>query len=390
MTADQSADPIADPIAERPLAPATLAVVAGRPEPVVDAPLNPPVVLASTYQAADAVPDPAALTYGRWANPTWAAFERALGHLEGGEAVLFGSGVAAMAATLEHVPPGGAVVAPRTAYSGLSSLLTDLAAQGRIQSRLVDIADTPAVLEALDGAAMLWVETPTNPLLEIADAPALTAAGRRGGALVVMDNTFATPLGMRPLTMGADLAVHSVTKYLSGHSDVVLGAVVAADPDLAATLRGTRTLRGAVPGPMESWLALRGLRTLHVRVERACGNAAELARRLVGHPRLERVRHPSLPEHPGHERAAAQMRTFGAIISIEVRGGAEAAEQVVSALRLWRHATSLGGVESTLERRRRYASEPAEVPEGLLRLSVGIEDVDDLWRDLDEALRAAG
>jgi cystathionine gamma-synthase len=141
---------------------------------------------------------------------------------------------------------------------------------------------------------------------------------------------------------------------------------------------------------MESWLALRGLRTLHVRVERACGNAAELARRLVGHPRLERVRHPSLPEHPGHERAAAQMRTFGAIISIEVRGGAEAAEQVVSALRLWRHATSLGGVESTLERRRRYASEPAEVPEGLLRLSVGIEDVDDLWRDLDEALRAAG
>jgi cystathionine gamma-synthase len=386
MTADQSADPIA----ERPLAPATLAVVAGRPEPVMDAPLNPPVVLASTYQAADAVPDPAALTYGRWANPTWAAFERALGHLEGGEAVLFGSGVAAMAATLEHVPPGGPVVAPRTAYSGLSSLLTDLAAQGRIQPRLVDIADTPAVLEALDGAAMLWVETPTNPLLEIADTPALTAAGRRGGALVVVDNTFATPLGMRPLTMGADLAVHSVTKYLSGHSDVVLGAVVAADPDLAATLRGARTLRGAVPGPMESWLALRGLRTLHVRVERACGNAAELARRLVGHPRLERVRHPSLPEHPGHERAAAQMRTFGAIISIEVRGGAEAAEQVVSALRLWRHATSLGGVESTLERRRRYASEPAEVPEGLLRLSVGIEDVDDLWRDLDEALRAAG
>jgi len=386
MTADQSADPIA----ERPLAPATLAVVAGRPEPVMDAPLNPPVVLASTYQAADAVPDPAALTYGRWANPTWTAFERALGHLEGGEAVLFGSGVAAMAATLEHVPPGGAVVAPRTAYSGLSSLLTDLAAQGRIQPRLVDIADTPAVLEALDGAAMLWVETPTNPLLEIADTPALTAAGRRGGALVVVDNTFATPLGMRPLTMGADLAVHSVTKYLSGHSDVVLGAVVAADPDLAATLRGARTLRGAVPGPMESWLALRGLRTLHVRVERACGNAAELARRLVGHPRLERVRHPSLPEHPGHERAAAQMRTFGAIISIDVRGGAEGAEQVVSALRLWRHATSLGGVESTLERRRRYASEPAEVPEGLLRLSVGIEDVDDLWRDLDEALRAAG
>jgi cystathionine gamma-synthase len=205
-----------------------------------------------------------------------------------------------------------------------------------------------------------------------------------------VDNTFATPLVQRPLDLGADVVVHSVTKYLAGHSDVVLGATVCRPGELLMALRRHRTVRGAVPGPWEAWLALRGIRTVHLRIERAQANAAELARRLVGHPAVARVRHPSLPHDPGHVRASEQMRGFGAIVSIEVAGDAATADAVSAAVRLWVPATSLGGVESTLERRRRNASEPAVVPESLLRLSVGIEDVEDLWEDLDAALSASG
>ncbi|HEX2808915.1 MAG TPA: PLP-dependent transferase, partial [Kineosporiaceae bacterium] len=190
----------------------------------------------------------------------------------------------------------------------------------------------------------------------------------------------------RPLEHGADVVVHSVTKYLAGHSDVVLGATVTDQPALQTELHTQRTLNGAVPGPMEAFLALRGLRTLHLRVERAGRNAAELARRLGAHPNVERVRHPSLPGDPGHARARAQMSGFGAIVAIEVAGGADGAEQVAASVRLWVHATSLGGVESSLERRRRHSAEAPTVPENLLRLSVGIEDVEDLWADLSAAL----
>ncbi|HYJ76058.1 MAG TPA: PLP-dependent transferase, partial [Kineosporiaceae bacterium] len=199
-------------------------------------------------------------------------------------------------------------------------------------------------------------------------------------------NTFCTPLLQRPLEHGADVVVHSVTKYLAGHSDVLLGAAVTRDQQLRERLHGHRTTRGAIPGPAEAWLALRGLRTLHLRVERAGANAAELARRLADHPAITRVRHPSLPHDPGHARALAQMRGFGAIVAIEPAGGAEAAERLAAAVELWVHTTSLGGVESTLERRRRHASEPLRVPESLVRLSVGVEDVEDLWADLDRAL----
>jgi cystathionine gamma-synthase len=205
---------------------------------------------------------------------------------------------------------------------------------------------------------------------------------------VAADNTFATPLGQLPLALGADIVVHSVTKYLAGHSDVVLGAVVTRDAELLGRMHVYRTMHGAIPGAFEAWLALRGLRTLHLRVERASANAAELARRLQAHPAVERVRHPCLPDDPGHARASAQMTGYGAIIAVQVHGGADAAERVASGTRLWVHATSLGGVESTLERRRRHATEPLAVPENLLRLSVGIEDVEDLWHDLDAALRA--
>lgn len=382
---------MAAPDPARPWSDSTLAVVAGRPDPVPDAPVNPPVVLSSTYVGHGPV-DEDSRVYGRMANPTWEAFETALGALEGAPdgATLFASGMAAVSAVVAQVPPGGVVVTPSAAYNTALSLLDELAAGGRLAVRRVDVADTAAVARAVTGAALLWLESPTNPLLQVADVAACSAAGRAAGALVAVDNTFATPLVQRPLDLGADVVVHSVTKYLAGHSDVVLGAAVSRDAGSVQALRRHRTVHGAVAGPWEAWLALRGLRTLHLRVERAQRNAAELARRLAAHPAVARVRHPSLPDDPGHTLARRQMRGFGAIVSLECAGGAAAADAVCAGVRLWVPATSLGGVESTLERRRRHPNESHEVPDSLVRLSVGVEDVDDLWVDLDAALRAAG
>jgi cystathionine gamma-synthase len=266
------------------------------------------------------------------------------------------------------------VVAPRHAYNGTVMQLADLEARGRLTARLVDITDTDAVVKACDDAALVWLESPTNPALEIADIETIAAAAHAVGAYVVVDNTFATPLRQLPLTRGADLVVHSATKYLSGHADAVLGALVTTDDQLYDVLKGRRDLVGAIPGTLESWLALRGLRTLHLRVDRAESNATELARRLGRHPAVAEVRYPG----------------FGGIVSMVVAGGADAADLVTRSTSLWVHATSLGGVESTLERRRRWRTEPATIPEGLVRLSVGIEDVEDLWADLASALAAVG
>jgi cystathionine gamma-synthase len=368
------------------LSPATLAVTAGRPAKAPGAPVNTPVVLSSTYVGAPVGAEPGPV-YGRWTNETWTAFEAALGALEGGEALVYASGMAAIASALTLLPEGGRVVLPRNPYSGTTVAVAALADLGRAKADPVDLADTAAVVAALDGADLLWVETPSNPLLEVADLPALVAAAHERGVLVVADNTFATPLVLRPLDHGADVVVHSVTKYLAGHSDVVLGAAVTRRPDLLARLTADRTLRGGIAGPFEAFLATRGLRTLALRVERAGANAAVLAQRLAEHPEVRRVRHPSLPGDPGHARAVAQMRGFGAIVSVEV-DGEDAAERLADGVRLWVHATSLGGVESSLERRRRYPSESVLVPEGLLRLSVGVEDVEDLWADLAQALDA--
>ena len=335
------------------------------------------------------MPEPSGPVYGRFDNATWTVLEEALAELEGGgRGLVLSAGMAAVSAAIDLVEVGGVVVAPRAPYSGTGQLLGLLHERGRLVHREVPISDTAAVVEALADANLLLLESPTNPTLEIADVPALVAAAHERGALVVVDNTFATPLLQRPLDLGADVVLHSATKYLGGHSDVLLGAVVTRSDELADRLHRYRTLAGAIPGPWEAWLVLRGLRTLALRVERAGANAAELARRLSGHPDVHRVRHPSLPDDPGHARAAAQMNGFGAIVAVEVAGGPEAAERVCAGTRLWVHATSLGGVESSLERRRRYANESPAVPESLLRLSVGIEDVEDLWADLDQALRA--
>jgi cystathionine gamma-synthase len=350
------------------LSPASQVVALGRQDRMPGAGVNAPLEFTSTYIADGPV------NYARSGNPTWSAFEEALGALEGGDALVFGSGMAAVSAALSLVPHGGAVVVPRHAYNGTTALLDDLAVRGAVEVRRVDPEDVASVQRGIAGAALLWVESPTNPMLEVADLDALVAAARDADVMTVCDNTFATPLVQRPLSHGVDVVVHSVTKFLSGHSDVILGALVTPPTDAgratATRLATHRLLHGAIAGPMETWLALRGLRTLHVRVERATANARELARRIAGHPAVERVRYPG----------------FGAIVAVEVRGGADEAERVAAATRLWMHSTSLGGVESQVERRRRHPAEPATVPESLLRLSVGIEDVDDLWHDLSQAL----
>ncbi|CAA9382466.1 MAG: Cystathionine gamma-synthase [uncultured Nocardioides sp.] len=320
--------------------------------------------MASTYVAGGD------LEYGRYGNQTWTALEDTLGALEGGRCLSFASGMAAVTTVLDLVGHGAKVVAPRHSYSGTVMQLADLEARGRIRAELVDITDTEAVVKACEDAALVWLESPTNPALEIADIATIAAAAHGAGAYVVVDNTFATPLLQTPLTLGADLVVHSATKYLAGHSDVLLGAVCTRDDELFGVLKNRRDLLGAIPGTFEAWLVLRGMRTLHVRVERAQANAQELVRRLGDHPALSEVRYPG----------------FGAIVSVVLAQGALAADLLTHKTSLWVHATSLGGVESTLERRRRWKGEAPTIPEGLVRLSVGIEDVDDLWRDLREAL----
>lgn len=346
----------------------TQVVALGRPAPVPGAPVNPPVTFTSTYLADGPV------NYARVDNPSWSPLEQVLGALEGGRGLVFASGLAAVAAVLAQVPHGGVVVSPRHAYSGTTGLLTDLADTGAVQVRTVDLTDVEEVESALVGAALLVAESPTNPMLEVADLPRIIGAAHRRGAQAMCDNTFATPVHQQPLSLGADVVVHSVTKYLSGHSDLILGATVTPDTEqgraLHARLHAHRTSRGAIAGPMECWLALRGVRTLALRMERAGASAAEIARRARAHPAVTGVRYPG----------------FGAMVAIEVTGGVDAAEQVCAATRLWTHATSLGGVESQIERRRRHAAEVATVPETLLRLSVGIEHVEDLWVDLADAL----
>ncbi|HEX3931446.1 MAG TPA: aminotransferase class I/II-fold pyridoxal phosphate-dependent enzyme [Nocardioides sp.] len=353
-----------DPTAPDSWSLATIAVSAGRPPHEPDQPLNVPITMASTYGATGA------LEYGRYGNPTWTAFEDALGALEGGRCLAFSSGLAAVATVLDLVGQGARVVAPRHAYNGTVMQLTDLEARGRATVQLVDVTDTHQLTAACEDAALVWLESPTNPALELADIEAVAGAAHEAGAYVVVDNTFATPLRQRPLEMGADLVVHSATKYLSGHADAMLGAVVTADDQIHEVLKGRRDLTGSVPGTLEAWLALRGLRTLHLRVDRAEANARALVDRLREHAAVDEVRYPG----------------FGGIVAVVLSGGPDAADRLVRATSLWVHATSLGGVESTFERRRRWNSEPATIPDALVRLSVGVEDVEDLWRDLAHAL----
>ncbi len=352
-------------MADEQLHPDTLAVIAGRPARAGGAPLNPPIVPASTYHHGG---DP---VYGRDGNPGWAAFEEALGTLEGGTCVAFASGLAASSAILDELAAGTRVIAQRAPYFGVAEQLREGAARGRFELEALPEL-TPAALEAtVRGAGLVWVESPTNPMLDVVDLPAVLGIARAAGALTVVDNTFATPLGQTPLSLGADVVLHSATKLIGGHSDLLLGAAVVRDGDLDRRLRDRRGSTGATPGALEAYLALRGLRTLPARLERAQASARELVRRLEAHPRIARVRYPGT----------------GTMVSFETAGTADDAEAVCEACRLIVHATSLGGVESSLERRGRYASErEVGTPPTLIRFSVGLEHVDDLWRDLERAL----
>jgi len=344
--------------------PETSAVTAGRPEVAPDASLNPPIVFSSTYHAGGPV------GYGRYGNESWSALEAAISELEGGQTLSFSSGMAAISAVFSILPIGAPVVASNQGYSGTMSLLNQHHAAGRLEVRFVDITNTEEVVAAIKGAALLWLESPTNPCLDVADLPALIAAAKKQTIGVGVDNTFATPMVQTPLSMGADIVMHSVTKFLAGHSDVVLGSLSISDSALFKRLEESRRLNGSIPGPFEAWLALRGIRTFPVRFRAAEANAKSIVTRLQKHEKVTKVRYPG----------------FGAVISFEIDGNAENAEKVCESSRLITHATSLGGVESLWERRRRWAAESPSVPEQLIRLSVGCEHVDDIWQDIEQAL----
>ncbi len=361
----------------------TVAVQAGRPARVPGAPMNPPILLSSTY-----VHD-ATLEYGRDGNAGWGALETALGALDGGRAVTFASGLAAATAIAELVPAGGTVVLSSVTYFGVRNIFERMQASGRLHVRLAPADDSAAVLAAADGADMVWVESIANPLMVVADIPAIATGARERGAVSVVDATFATPLRQRPLELGADIVMHSATKFIGGHSDLLLGAAVCRDEAHADFLVVHRHDHGAIPGGLEAFLALRGLRTLAVRLDRAEASAVELARRLAAHPRISAVNYPGLPGDPQHERASRVLPDgSGSMLSFEVGGTVEQTEAFLAHLRLVTHATSLGGVESLIERRARYAGDASVVGPTLCRLSVGIENVEDLWADLDRALRA--
>jgi cystathionine gamma-synthase len=365
---------------DRPLAAASWVVAAGRDERA-GAPLNVPLVPASNYlHGGDR-------SYSRdHGTPTWEALEAIVGGLEGGTATAFASGMAAAAALLDGLGTGSRVVLPTDCYQGVASLAEAGRTKGRWSVERLAVDDTAGWTAAAAEADLLWLESPSNPLLVIADLETICAAPRKPGGLVAVDATFATPLNLRPLELGADVSVHSATKFIGGHSDLLCGIATVRDPHLVARLHAARELAGATPGVLETWLAVRGARTLALRLERAQATAATLAERLEAHPRVTKVRYPGLPSHPNHEIARRQLGGPGAIVSFDVAGGAAAADAVCAAVRLVRHATSLGSVESTMERR---AAIPGQehLPPSLLRLSVGIEDPEDLWADLDRALR---
>ena len=320
--------------------------------------------------------------------PGWDALEEIVGGLEGGSSISFASGMAAIAAVFEQLPAGSVVALPDDCYQGVAGLANAGQARGRWTVHRVAVADTARWVEMCGSADLIWLESPSNPLLIVGDLDVICAATRKRGAILGVDNTFATPLNQRPLTLGADVSVQSVTKFIGGHSDLLGGVLTVRDANLLAALRQTRELSGATPGTLEIFLAVRGARTLAVRLDRAQANAMTLAERLTGHPSVTLTRYPGLATHPTHEAARRQLKGFGTIISFDVRGGAAAADAVCSGLQLIQHATSLGAVESTIERR---ASVPGQehLPPALLRLNVGIEAVDDLWIDLDRALNNA-
>ncbi len=341
--------------------------MAGRPQRVADAPLNTPMTLASTYVAGGD------LGYGRFGNPGWSALEEAIGALEHGWALAFATGMAAANAILETLPRNGKLVIPSNCYLGVAALAQDRARRDGLQVVPVPATDTAAILSAAEGADVVWLESPTNPMMDVADLPTIGAALSGTATRLVVDNTFATPVLQQPLSLGADVVLHSATKFMSGHSDALLGALVTRDDAEFTQFDDIRKTQGATPGTLEAFLVLRGIRTLPLRVRAAETSARTLSHRLSTNDGVSRVRYPG----------------WGSLLAIELPT-AEDADAMTSATRIWVNTTSLGGVESTFERRRRWPAELANVPEGLIRMSVGVEQVDDLWLDLLQALQGTG
>lgn len=358
--------------------PDSIAVAAGRPEGV-GTPLNvPPVFASNAVLGGD-------IEYARNdGSRTWEALEAVVGRLDGGRALAFSSGMAAVAAVFDLVPVGGTVVLPDDCYQGVVALAVRGERQGRWAVQNAPLTDVDAWVLAARQADLLWLESPSNPLITVADVPAICAAERRPGAVMAVDSTFATPFGQRPLESGADVVVHSATKFIGGHSDLLAGLTVTADADVHERLVETRQLAGATPGVMEAWLATRGVRTLGVRLARATDNAAVIAEWLHADPRVGTVRWPGLPSHPTHDVATRTLDSYGAVLSFDLADAA-AADAACRRIELVRHATSLGAVETSMERRGVYAGQE-HLPPGLVRMSVGIEAVDDLVADLDRAL----
>ncbi len=375
---------------------ATRAIHAGyRPDPATGA-VNAPIYASSTF-AQDGVGGlRGGFEYARTGNPTRAALEASLAAVEGGTfGRAFASGMAATDCALRALlRPGDHVVIPDDAYGGTFRLIDKVFSQWGVTHTPVALSDTDAVRAALtEKTRLIWVETPTNPLLSIADIEAISAIGTERGVKVLVDNTFASPALQQPLSLGADIVLHSTTKYIGGHSDVVGGALVTDDEELDTAFAFLQNGAGAVPGPFDAYLTMRGLKTLVIRMQRHSENAAAVAEFLDGHSAVSQVLYPGLPQHPGHHVAARQMSGFGGMISVRMRGGIEAARQLCSKTEIFILAESLGGVESLIEHpgamtHASTAGSQLEVPEDLVRLSVGIEDVSDLIGDLQQALES--
>ena len=369
--------------------PGTLAVHAGNEVDPATGAVAPPIHLATTFRHGPAGERLAGYEYQREGNPTNDRLREALQALEGGATALtFASGMAAITTLLESLPAGSRVLFPDDCYSGLRMLFSEFLPARGLLVETIDMADLDAVRAACAAPlAMLWIETPSNPLLKVCDIAALAALGHAAGARVVVDNTFATPLLQRPLALGADVVMHSTTKYFGGHSDVLGGALVfARDDEFARHVAHRLHVTGAVLAPFSAWLILRGCRSLGARMAMHCANARQLATYLASHPAVARVNWPGLPTHPGHAVAAAQMRDFGAMLSIELHGGRDAALAVAGKLRVFTNATSLGGCESLVEHRASVEGPNPRSPQNLLRISVGLEDGDDLVADFAQAL----
>lgn len=370
----------------------TLLVHAGAERDAASRPLSPPIELATTFEH---LPDGGRIgdhEYARESQPVQARLETVLCAAEGGAAALaFGSGMAAVAAAFQALPRGAHALIPAQVYHGVRALASEFMPGWGLACEAVDMSDLQAVSAALRAdTALVWAETPSNPTLALSDIAALAELAHARGALLAVDNTFATPVLQRPLALGADLVMHSTTKYFGGHSDVMGGALVFAKADrFHARCAAARKFAGAVASPFSSWLVLRGARTLACRVERHCRNARAVAAFLSGHAGVSATHYPGLAAHPGHAIAARQMSDFGGMVSFEVAGGREAALRVAGALKLFTNATSLGGCESLVEHRASVEGVHSTTPAGLLRLSVGLEAPEDLVADLDQALGRA-